>query len=93
MSVKEAKRRSDQSKRDREAEQDRRDQHLHDEAIYSEEALSADLLFGATAIGRYIGRPPRWVYHQQKNLGLGHIGATLIGSKTKLTKLLTGEAA
>jgi hypothetical protein len=53
--------------------------------------LSADILYGAAEIGRYIGRPPRWVYHQQKNLGLGHIGATLVGSKTKLTKLLTNE--
>jgi hypothetical protein len=84
MSVKGARRRHDQSKRDREAEQDRREWHLHDEA-----ALSADLLFGAVEIARYIGRKPRWVYHQQKNLGLSHVGATLIGSKTKLTKLLT----
>jgi hypothetical protein len=58
-----------------------------------EDAPSQDILYGAEEIGRYIGRPARWVYHQQRNLNLGHIGATLIGSKTKLTKLLTGEAA
>jgi hypothetical protein len=51
-----------------------------------------DLLYGAEEIGRYIGRSKRWVYHQQKNLGLGHIGGTLVGSCSKLAKLLAGEA-
>jgi hypothetical protein len=57
-----------------------------------EDTLAQDILYGAEEIGRFVGRPPRWVYHQQKNLGLGHVGATLIGSKTKLIKLLTNEA-
>jgi hypothetical protein len=56
---------------------------------HDDDKLAGDLLYGAQAIGDYLGRPPRWVYHQQKNLGLSHVGATLIGSKTKLTKLLT----
>ena len=51
-----------------------------------------DALYGATAIGRFINRPPRWVYHQQENLGLTHVGAVLVGSKSKLKKLLTGES-
>jgi hypothetical protein len=54
-----------------------------------EDRLAEDLLFGAQEVADYLGRKPRWVYHQQKNLGLGHCGATLIGSKSKLTKLLT----
>jgi hypothetical protein len=54
--------------------------------------LSDDLLYGAEAIGRYIGRSKRWVYHQQENLGLGHVGGTLVGSCSKLTRLLAGEA-
>jgi hypothetical protein len=83
MSVKERQRREDQSRR--EAEQDRRDQHLHDEAI-----LGNDLLYGALEIAAFLKRKPRWVYHQQNNLGLAHVGATLVASKAKLTKLLAG---
>ena len=54
-----------------------------------EEALGDDLLYGADAIAKFLKRKPRWVYHQQAHLGLTHIGATVIGSKAKLTKLLT----
>jgi hypothetical protein len=54
-----------------------------------EEVLGDDLLYGADAIAKFLKRKPRWIYHQQKNLGLGHVGATLVGSKIKLTKLLT----
>jgi len=52
------------------------------------EVLGDDLLYGADAIAKFLKRKPRWVYHQQKNLGLAHVGATLVGSKAKLTKLL-----
>jgi hypothetical protein len=51
-----------------------------------------DALYGAHEIGDFIDRPARWVYHQQKNLGLVHVGAVLVGSKSKLKKLLTGES-
>jgi hypothetical protein len=53
-----------------------------------EETLGEDLLYGADAIAKFLNRNTRWVYHQQKNLGLAHVGATLVGSKAKLTKLL-----
>jgi hypothetical protein len=59
---------------------------------HDEDELSKDLMYGAEPIGRFIGRPPRWVYHHQKNLGLGHVGATLVGSKSGLKKRLTGNA-
>jgi hypothetical protein len=52
----------------------------------------SDFLWTASEIARFIKRTERFVYHQQKNLGLVHIGGTLVGSKAKLTKLLTGEA-
>jgi hypothetical protein len=58
-----------------------------------DEKLADDLLYGAQAIADYIGRDPRWVYYQQKALGLTHVGALLVGSKSKIRKLLTGEAA
>ncbi len=58
-----------------------------------EEVLGDDLLFGAPEIAAFLKRSERWVYYQQGHLGLSHVGATLIGSKTKLKKLLTGEAA
>jgi hypothetical protein len=54
-----------------------------------EEVLGDDLLYGADAIAKFLKRKPRWIYHQRKNLGLAHVGATLVGSKAKLTKLLT----
>jgi hypothetical protein len=57
------------------------------------ERLADDLLHGAEEIAEYTGLTARQIYHQQKNLGLVHLGALLIGSKTKLRKLLTGEAA
>jgi hypothetical protein len=57
------------------------------------ERLADDLLRGAEEISEYTGLTIRQVYHQQKNLGLTHLGAMLIGSKSKLRKLLTGEAA
>jgi hypothetical protein len=53
---------------------------------------NSDFLWTANEIARFIKRTNRFVYQQQKNLGLVHIGGTLVGSKTKLTKLLTGEA-
>jgi hypothetical protein len=56
------------------------------------EVLGDDLLFGADQIAAFLKRSPRWVYHQQRNLQLSHIGATLLGSKTKLKKLLLNEA-
>jgi hypothetical protein len=56
-----------------------------------DEIISDDFLYGAKSIGRFVKRPPRWVYHNQKDLGLIHIGATLVGTKTKITKILSGE--
>jgi hypothetical protein len=55
--------------------------------------LADDLLRGAEQIAEFTGLTVRQVYHQQKNLRLTHLGATLIGTKNKITKLLTGEAA
>jgi hypothetical protein len=55
-----------------------------------EETLGDDLLYGADAIAKYLKRTPRWIYHQQKNLNLAHVGGTLVGSKTKLRQLLAG---
>jgi hypothetical protein len=55
-----------------------------------EKTETLDTLYGAQEIGRFIKRPPRWVYHQQENLGLVHVGSVLVGSKSKLKKLLTG---
>jgi hypothetical protein len=63
------------------------------EAQRRDEVLGDDLLYGAEEIAAFLKRKPRWVYHQQTNLGLAHVGATLVGSKSKLMKLLTGEAA
>jgi hypothetical protein len=40
MSAEEAKRRRDQSERDRKKEQDRRDRHLHDEAVFRPRAVA-----------------------------------------------------
>jgi hypothetical protein len=57
------------------------------------ERLADDLLCGAEEIAEWTGLTPRQVYHQQRNLGLTHLGAMLIGSKNRLKKLLTGEAA
>jgi hypothetical protein len=112
----ELKRRRDQSKFDRELEQDRRDHHLHDEARLrpsvvaggsakpqenaglghnrgpplgrDEEVLGDDLLFGADEVAAYLKRPRRWVYNKQKALQLIHLDGGLVGSKSKLTKLL-----
>ena len=60
----------------------------HDKDHAEKVTLGDDLLYGADAIAKFLKRKPRWVYHQQAHLGLTHIGATLVGSKTKLTKLL-----
>jgi hypothetical protein len=57
-----------------------------------EQRLADDLLYGAVEIGNFISRKPAWVYYQQKNLGLTHVGALLVGSKKRLKKLLTGES-
>jgi hypothetical protein len=50
--------------------------------------LGDDLLFGADQIAAFLKRPRRWVYHQQEALGLNHVGGGLVGSRSKLTKLL-----
>jgi hypothetical protein len=57
------------------------------------DTIADDILQGAEAIAEYTGLTKRQVYHQQENLGLTHLGAMLIGSKRKLRRLLTGEAA
>jgi hypothetical protein len=57
------------------------------------EKLADDMLYGAQAIADYLGLDPRQVYHQQRNLGLTHLGAMLVGSKKKLKKLLASEVA
>jgi hypothetical protein len=56
-----------------------------------EKQLSDDVLFGAPAIAQFVGLSER-VYHQQKNLRLKKLGAILVGSRKRLTELLTGEA-
>jgi hypothetical protein len=58
-----------------------------------DERLGDDVLYGARAISNYTGLTIRQVYHQQNALELTHLGAMLVGSKRKLKKLLTGEAA
>jgi hypothetical protein len=57
-----------------------------------EKQLSDDVLFGAPAIAQFVGLSERQVYHQQKNLRLKKLGAILVGSRKRLTELLTGEA-
>jgi hypothetical protein len=58
-----------------------------------------DLLDGAEEVSDFLKKKglkklgPRGVYHYQKELGLTHLNGRLIGSKAKLAKLLTGEAA
>lgn len=59
----------------------------------NDEKPADDLLYGAQAISDETGLSVRQVYHQQKNLGLAHLGAMLVGSKKKLKKLLAGEVA
>ena len=51
--------------------------------------LGDDLLVGAIAVANYLKQTPRWVYGKQRALGLIHLDGTLVGSKTKLRKLLT----
>jgi hypothetical protein len=58
-----------------------------------DQKLADDVLYGASAIAQFTGLSERQVYHQQKNLQLAHLGAMLVGSKKKLTELLTGEVA
>jgi hypothetical protein len=53
------------------------------------EDLARDLLFGAAQIAKFIGRPRQFVYAQQTALGVRHVGATLVASKTALRKTLT----
>jgi hypothetical protein len=63
---------------------------INERKPYDDEVTPADdWLFGAAPIGKFIGKPRGWVYHKQKALGLHHIGATLVGSKQQLRKLLT----
>jgi hypothetical protein len=62
-------------------------------AIKLELELSEDVLFGAQAIGDHVGKPRCWVYDYQKQLGLDHVGATLIGRKSELNRRLGGGPA
>ncbi len=55
-------------------------------------SLASDLLWGAEEVAEFINRKPSFVYYAQEALGLTHVGALLVGSKSKLTKLLTGGA-
>jgi hypothetical protein len=67
--------------------------HRHQDRGDSEggdgDVLGNDLLFGAEAIAAFLKRSPRWIYYQQANLGLKHIGATLVGSKSRLRALFS----
>lgn len=56
-----------------------------------DEKLADDLLFGARPIADFIGLTERQVYHQQRALGLRRLGAILVGSKSKLRRLLAGD--
>ena len=49
-------------------------------------------LFGAPAIAAFCGLSVRQVYHQAENLGLGRLGAILVGSRSKLRERLTAPA-
>jgi hypothetical protein len=57
-----------------------------------------DLLDGAAEVAAYLKKKglknigQRGVYHYSKALGLTHLNGRLIGSKSKLAKLLTGGA-
>ena len=55
------------------------------------DVLGDDLLFGAEAIAAFLKRSPRWVYYQQDNLDLKHIGATLVASKSRLRALFSAS--
>ena len=48
------------------------------------ETLADDMLYGAQEITNYTRLTVRQVYHQQKNLGLKHLGAMLVGSSPSL---------
>lgn len=63
-----------------------------------------DLLDGAVEVSRFLKKKglkkmgPRGVYHYATQLGLTHLNGRLIGSKQKITRILTsgvadGEAA
>jgi hypothetical protein len=54
------------------------------------ESFADDVLWGAKEIGEFIKRKRAYVYNKQEDLGLTHIGALLVGSKSKLKELLTG---
>jgi hypothetical protein len=58
-----------------------------------EQKLADDALYGAPAIAKFVGLSPRQIYHQQRNLRLKKLGSILVGSKKRLTELLTGESA
>jgi 3-methyladenine DNA glycosylase Tag len=58
-----------------------------------------DLLDGAEEVSAFLKKKglkkmgPRSVYHYKEALGLTPLNGRLIGSKTRLRKLLTGEVA
>ena len=54
--------------------------------------LADDILIGAKAVAKEAGLTERQVYAYQKELGLTHMGALLIGSRSGLKKRLTGNA-
>jgi hypothetical protein len=57
------------------------------------EKLADDILIGAKAIAAECGLSERQVYAKQSDLGLTHLGALLIGSKSGLKRRLTNRGA
>jgi hypothetical protein len=61
-----------------------------------ETLTDGDLLDGAGEVSKFLKKKglknigPRGVYHYQAALGLMHLNGRLIGSKIKITKVLTG---
>jgi hypothetical protein len=107
MSDREAERRRRQSERDRKAEQARRDQHLHDEAVFRPRAVAGSvepsgdrLIWGARAIAITVGlvdahgRPrTRAAFHllQKKLLPASKIGKSYVASMRRLQSIAGGE--
>lgn len=56
-------------------------------------SLAGDLLFGAEAIGAFLGLDPRRIYYlaARGNIPVKKIGAIIVGSKRRLAEALTGE--
>jgi hypothetical protein len=55
-------------------------------------SLSDDLLFGADAIARYLGKPRWWVYHNQNCLPIDRTGQTLTSTQSRLDRHFSGVA-